>query len=41
MRTLWVSGGLAALDTLLKLLYIFAFHVPLFLYGCDGKALGS
>jgi len=34
MRTLWGSGGFAAFDTLIKALYIFAFHVPLYLYGC-------
>ena len=34
-RTLWGSGGFAAVDTLIKALYIFAFHVPLYLFGCD------
>ena len=38
-RTLWLSGGLAALDALLKVLYIFVFHVPLFLYGCGQHTL--
>ena len=39
IRTLCVSGGLAALDALLKILYIFVFHVPLFLYGCGRLTL--
>ena len=38
MRTLWGSGGFAAFDTLIKALYIFAFHVPLYLYGCGASA---
>ncbi|KAK9817983.1 hypothetical protein WJX72_005332 [[Myrmecia] bisecta] len=33
LRTLWISGGLALFETLVTLLYVFAFHVPLFLYG--------
>jgi len=38
MRTLWGSGAFAAFDTFIKALYIFAFHVPLYLYGCGPSA---
>jgi Predicted membrane protein len=34
VRTLYVSGAFAAADTLLKTVFIFGMHVPLFLYGC-------
>jgi hypothetical protein len=33
VQTLTVSGGVAGLETLLKALYIFALHVPLYVYG--------
>ena len=32
LRTLAISGAYAAFETLLGVLYIFGFHVPLFLY---------
>lgn len=33
VQTLTVSGGVAGLETLLKALYIFVLHVPLYVYG--------
>lgn len=32
LRTLAISGAYAAFETLLAVLYIYSFHVPLFLY---------
>lgn len=33
-KTLYVSGGVAGLDLFVKCIYIYALHVPLFLFGC-------
>jgi hypothetical protein len=32
-KTLYISGGVAGLDLFVKCIYIFALHVPLFLFG--------
>lgn len=40
-NTLAVSGGAALLDMLVKILYIAAFHVPLFLYNPSGDMAWS
>ncbi len=34
VRTLYVSGVFAAADTLIKIVFVFGMHIPLFLYGC-------
>lgn len=41
MNTLAVSGGAALCDMLVKILYITAFHVPLFLYNPSGDMAWS
>lgn len=33
VRTLYVSGIFAAADTLIKIIFVFGLHIPLFLYG--------
>lgn len=38
MRTLYISGGAASLDLAVKAVYIFALHIPLFLFGCVAVA---
>lgn len=41
INTLVVSGGVSLLDMLVKILYIAAFHVPLFLYNPSGDMAWS
>lgn len=32
VRTLWISGSVALVDAIIKLVYIYGLHIPLFLY---------
>lgn len=41
VRTLYVSGGFAAVDTLIKAMFVFGLHIPLFLYGGDEATTGD